>query len=295
MNKNKKIIVATSLVSILTIGIIGVTVAINMNAVNAKDSSSEVSSITSSEVSSEVKPSISVPDISSAPVTESSEDTSSEVVIQTDVTSNVDTTSKPDWKETEYKKTMYIKAVCNARTKPITGASISKKYSTVGAEIKVIAKTNTEYYKLADNSYIHQSFVTETKPTQANTTTPSANPAYAKQPNRNMPTFTVDTSIVGASGNHGDFDGSSYYHAGLDTWILERWWFVYRYGQHPEATSYLKYAPQVSPYQEDGDYDPFNPGREPGSGCYYCKVCHGWIDSAYWENGKHFDNNPKHK
>lgn len=122
-------------------------------------------------------------------------------------------------------------------------------------------------------------------------TMPQPTPELAKPANRNMPSFTIDTSVIGSSGiAHGTKDGSEYYHAGLNVYLDEEYFFVYRYGEHPEATTQLMYAPQVSPYQQDGDFNPF---RHRGD--YHCKACNGWVGADGWENGKHFDGNPKHQ
>lgn len=125
---------------------------------------------------------------------------------------------------------------------------------------------------------------TESKPQTP--ATPQPNPELAKPANRNMPSFTVDTSIVGASGaHHGDFDGDSYYHAGLDSWVDDYIWFISRFGQHPNATEADLDScgtNQFSPFQQDGDYK-----STPNGGDYFCKPCHGWVLQTAWENGKH--------
>lgn len=301
MTKSKKITIAI-IVSVLVVALITTLTIFSLNKPK-KPIKPVVATSSENTSSEEVKAEpIEVPKIE--PVTTDKKDkevtSKNDEPVKVDVTKNVDKEKAKEWKETEFKKTMYTKDVCNARNKPIKGSAVIKKYNA-NVEVKVVAKTDTEYYKLSDNSYIHQNFLTQTKQQQAEkpkqtTTMPQPNEKYAKTPNRNMPSFTVNTSVVGPNGTHGEkkmveiLNGElqkigeelCYYHAGVDEWLNAEFWFVYRYGQHPEATDYLPYSPQVSPYQQDGDYNPFS-----HRGDYYCKACNKWVDGAFWEDGRH--------
>lgn len=72
------------------------------------------------------------------------------------------TTTKPQtnpsqlWTETECRSlTMDVLVDCNAYDKPISGANIVKSYK-LNDRVKVVAKTDTGYYKLTDGSYIKE-------------------------------------------------------------------------------------------------------------------------------------------
>ena len=304
--KNKKTMIFIGVGVLAVVAIIGIYLMTTLNAEGNDDNIVPVGNTSSEVLSSDVQLNTDInanmQDDKLAVSTPNAEETASEekekepAPVPTpvvDVNKTVAEPAKPEWTETAFEKVMYTNTACNSRQKPIEGTAVINKYN-VNAEVKVVAKTDKEYYKLSDNSYIHQTYVSDAKTEIKETTTtdsnkefegdlmPQANPDYARPANRNMPTFTVDTSVRGPQGNHGDFNGTRYYHVGLDKWLTEEYFYVFRYGQHPQATEYLPYAPQVSPYQEDGDYNPFRHG-----GDYHCKACNGWVYHEGWENGKH--------
>ena len=81
---------------------------------------------------------------------------------QTTTTTPKPESSKPQekpsnpWTETECRSlTMDVLVDCNAYDKPISGANIVKSYK-LNDRVKVVAKTDTGYYKLTDGSYIKE-------------------------------------------------------------------------------------------------------------------------------------------
>lgn len=81
---------------------------------------------------------------------------------QTTTTTPKPESSKPQekpsnpWTETECRSiTMRVLVDCNAYDKPISGANIVKSYK-LKDRVKVVAKTDTGYYKLTDGSYIKE-------------------------------------------------------------------------------------------------------------------------------------------
>lgn len=69
----------------------------------------------------------------------------------------------PAWTEEKCSDTLYIQLDCNSRADAIVGSAIVKSYKA-GTKIKVTALTNTSYYKLEDNTYIHSDFLATSKP-----------------------------------------------------------------------------------------------------------------------------------
>lgn len=78
--------------------------------------------------------------------------------------------AKNSWNETQINEVMYTTQACYSRKIPAAGAETVSKY-TKGTKVTVVAATDTGYYKLKDGSYIHSSFLSDTKPGAATTTT----------------------------------------------------------------------------------------------------------------------------
>lgn len=95
--------------------------------------------------------------------------------------------SSREWNETEISETLYIKTSCYSRTKAVVGSESVKKYSP-GTKIEVVAATDTGYYKLADGTFIHSDYVTDTAPSAAETT--------AKKPSSTTASTTEDDGLI---------------------------------------------------------------------------------------------------
>lgn len=77
--------------------------------------------------------------------------------------------AKNTWNETQISEVMYTTQACFSRKVPTAGAETVSKY-TKGTKVTVVAATDTGYYKLKDGSFIHSSFLSDTKPGAATTT-----------------------------------------------------------------------------------------------------------------------------
>ncbi len=75
----------------------------------------------------------------------------------------VTTKAAKEWNETEISETLYITKDCYSRVKAVVGSDSVKKY-TAGTKINIVAATDTGYYKLADGTFIHSDYVTDTAP-----------------------------------------------------------------------------------------------------------------------------------
>lgn len=77
--------------------------------------------------------------------------------------------AKNTWNETQISEVMYTTQACYSRKVPAAGSETVSKY-TKGTKVTIVAATDTGYYKLKDGSYIHSSFLSDTKPGAVTTT-----------------------------------------------------------------------------------------------------------------------------
>ena len=109
---------------------------------------------------------------SASETSESVTETVSETTVSS-VTTTVTTTSvttSRDWNETEISEIMYTSNACYSRAVPKQGADVVKQYKK-GVKVKVIAHTDTGYYKLEDGAFIYADYLTDTDPAAVTTTT----------------------------------------------------------------------------------------------------------------------------
>ena len=76
----------------------------------------------------------------------------------------------PEWTETAVSGTKYVTVDCYSRKKAVLGATTVKLYKT-NTEVKVVAKTNTGYFKLENGSFIHGDYLSDNKVVITTTTT----------------------------------------------------------------------------------------------------------------------------
>lgn len=105
------------------------------------------------------------------------------------------TTAKPapEWTETKVSATKYVNTDCYSRNKAVLGAETVKVYS-VNDKVKVVAKTNTGYFKLDTGAFIHGDYLSDNKVTVQTTTTTVAT---TKKSTENKP-LNEDTPNYGA-------------------------------------------------------------------------------------------------
>lgn len=68
----------------------------------------------------------------------------------------------PEWTETKVSGTKYVNTDCYSRKKAVLGAETVKIYN-VNAKVKVVAKTNTGYFKLDTGAFIHGDYLSDSK------------------------------------------------------------------------------------------------------------------------------------
>lgn len=118
-------------------------------------------------------PEVSEPQSSTASTTSSEPETSSsESNSQPEETSKDDT---PKWTETAVSGERYVNTdYISSRISAIQGSNMVKQYR-LNDKVTVVAKTDTNYYKLEDGTFIHADYLSESKvevqqPTQSTTT-----------------------------------------------------------------------------------------------------------------------------
>lgn len=99
---------------------------------------------------------------------------------------------KPAWTEKKCSGTMYINiSSCSARKEGLQGSEVVS-YKYYGDAVKVTALTDTGYYKLDDNTYVHGDYLSESKPV-ATTVPATAKPAV--QDNATPAPVITDTPV----------------------------------------------------------------------------------------------------
>lgn len=116
-------------------------------------------------------------------------------VVTTKATTVATTTAKPapEWTEEKVSATKYVNTDCYSRKKAVLGAETVKIYS-VNDKVKVVAKTNTGYFKLDTGAFVHGDYLSDNKVTVQTTTTTVAT---TKKPTENKPVYD-DTPDYGA-------------------------------------------------------------------------------------------------
>lgn len=95
---------------------------------------------------------------------------------------------KPAWTEKKCSGTMYINiSSCSARKEGLQGSEVVS-YKYYGDAVKVTALTDTGYYKLDDDTYVHGDYLSETKPAETTTVTTTAKPISTPKQSNNTDT-----------------------------------------------------------------------------------------------------------
>ena len=87
----------------------------------------------------------------------------------------------PEWTETAVSGTKYVTVDCYSRANAIVGSERVKLYKT-NTEVKVVARTNTGYFKLSDGSFIHGDYLSDSKVTVQTTTTTTTQKSETPKP-----------------------------------------------------------------------------------------------------------------
>lgn len=125
--------------------------------------------------------------------------------VETTTTTTTATTTKPapEWIEEKVSATKYVNTDCYSRKKAVLGAETVKIYN-VNDKVKVVAKTNTGYFKLDTGAFVHGDYLSDNKVTVQTTTT------TAKKPTENKPVANNERIEIYALNTAGDTDACLY-------------------------------------------------------------------------------------
>ncbi|MDB7996173.1 hypothetical protein PNE09_08855 [[Eubacterium] siraeum] len=159
---------------------------------NSATSTTSVTPETTPAVTTTAKP---VEQTTVTTTTTKKQETNKPVETTTTTTTVVTTTTKPapEWTEEKVSATKYVNTDCYSRKKAVLGAETVKIYN-VNDKVKVVAKTNTGYFKLGTGAFIHGDYLSNNKVTVQTTTTTVAT---TKKPTENKP-LNEDTPNYGA-------------------------------------------------------------------------------------------------
>lgn len=96
------------------------------------------------------------------PVESKPETTSTPATTKASTTTASTTKPAPEWTETKVSGTKYVNTDCYSRKKAVLGAETVKIYN-VNDKVKVVAKTNTGYFKLDTGAFIHGDYLSDSK------------------------------------------------------------------------------------------------------------------------------------
>ena len=157
---------------------------------NSATSTTSVTPETTPAVTTTAKP---APQTTVTTTTTKKQETNKPVETTTTTTTATTTKPAPEWTEEKVSATKYINTDCYSRKKAVLGAETVKIYN-VNDKVKVVAKTNTGYFKLDTGAFVHGDYLSNNKVTVQTTTTTVAT---TKKPTENKP-INDDTPNYGA-------------------------------------------------------------------------------------------------
>lgn len=105
-----------------------------------------------------------------------------------ETTTTTTTKPAPEWTEEKVSATKYINTDCYSRKKAVLGAETVKIYN-VNDKVKVVAKTNTGYFKLDTGAFVHGDYLSDNKVMVQTTTTTAKKPTESKPVNDDTPNY----------------------------------------------------------------------------------------------------------
>lgn len=113
------------------------------------------------EATAETKPDTAYVEASTSAKTETAVTTTASTTVSTTVSTPA-TTAEPIWKETKLSADMYLNTSVYSRSKAYLGAPTADLYM-INDKVKVVAITDTDYYKLSDGNFIHCDYLSNEK------------------------------------------------------------------------------------------------------------------------------------
>ena len=167
---------------------------------NSVNSTTSVTPETTPAVTTTAKP---APQTTVTTTTTKKQETNKPIETTTTTTTATTTKPAPEWTEEKVSATKYINTDCYSRKKAVLGAETVKIYN-VNDKVKVVAKTNTGYFKLDTGAFVHGDYLSDNKVTVQTTTT------TAKKPTENKPVANNERIEIYALNTAGDTDACLY-------------------------------------------------------------------------------------
>ncbi len=196
MMKIKKHVTLTAVVLSAIILAVGCSADSN----NSATSTTSVTPETTPAVTTTAKP---APQTTVTTTTTKKQETNKPVETTTTTTTATTTKPAPEWTEEKVSATKYINTDCYSRKKAVLGAETVKIYN-INDKVKVVAKTNTGYFKLDTGAFVHGDYLSDNKVVIRTTTT------TAKKPTENNPVANNERIEIYALNTAGDTDACLY-------------------------------------------------------------------------------------
>ena len=152
---------------------------------NSATSTTSVNPETTPAVTTTAKP---APQTTVTTTTTKKQETNKPVETTTTTTTATTTKPAPEWIEEKVSATKYVNTDCYSRKKAVLGAETVKIYN-VNDKVKVVAKTDTGYFKLDTGAFIHGDYLSDNKVTVQATTTTAKTPTESKPINDDTPNY----------------------------------------------------------------------------------------------------------
>ena len=152
----------------------------------------------------------------------------------------------PEWTETAASGVKYVNTSCYSRKKAVIGSEAVAQYN-INDKVKIMAKTNTGYYKIDTGAFIHSDYLSDRKVTVQTTVTTTTKPAATEKP-ASVPTATSDPV-------------DEKYYANNPPAIDEAW-LEKKYREDYVGTA-------IADQHDTGTYLAFGDGSNTGLFCYY--------------------------
>ena len=135
------------------------------------------------------------------------QETNKPVVTTATTTTTTTTKPAPEWTEEKVSATKYVNTDCYSRKKAVLGAETVKIYN-VNDKVKVVAKTDTGYFKLDTGAFVHGDYLSDSK-VVVQTTTTTAKKSSENKPvanNEHIEIYALDASGHNDAWTYSDMD-----------------------------------------------------------------------------------------
>lgn len=175
---------------------------------DSNDSATSTTSVTPETTPAVTTTAMPVEQTTVTTTTTKKQETNKPVETTTTTTTVVTATTKPtpEWTEEKVSATKYVNTDCYSRKKAVLGAETVKIYN-VNDKVKVVAKTDTGYFKLDTGAFVHGDYLSDSKVVVQTTTTtkkPAENKPVAN--NERIEIYALDASGHNDAWTYSDMD-----------------------------------------------------------------------------------------